>query len=325
MVTLKDVAKKAGVAVSTASYALNNNPKISETTRNMVLTAANELDYRPNGTARNLKKQKTETIGLFLNDLAGPYYSEIIRGVQKVVSDNEYDLVVCSASGGTDSTAYKFLQERRVDGAVILAPKITDKEIYQVARTQLPVVVLDRKLESDYIKYVLIDNVNGSYQAVTHLINRGYKNIGFLSGPEESYDNKERYEGFSRALNDNNFLFDENLLFKGDFTEEEGYKVISKFLKNDISIDALFAANDEMAIGAIQAIKENNYQIPNDIAVVGFDDIRLSSYINPPLTTVRHPKYEMGTFATHMIFQILQGAATESIVLPTQLINRESS
>lgn len=325
MVTLRDVANKAGVAVSTASYALNNSSKISLATRKKVYKAARDLGYQPHGIARNLKKQKTETIGLFLNDLSGPYYSEVIQGVQDVVSAHGYDLIVGSASGGTNSTAYKFLLEKRVDGAVILAPKINDAEISRVAKASLPIIVLDRRLDSDYIKYVLIDNLNGAYQAVSHLINRGYHKIVYLSGPEDSFDNQERFKGYQQALLENGFNLMPQRIVSGNFTEKEGYQVISGFLAQEERIDAIFSANDEMAIGAIQAIREMSFKIPDDIAIVGFDDIRLASYINPPLTTIRHPKYEMGRFATNMVFQVLHGSKAESVVLPTQLITRQST
>lgn len=325
MATLKDVAKKAGVAISTASYALNNDPRVSNRAKEKVLEAARKLGYRPNGIARNLKKQKTDTIGLFLNDLGGPFYSEIIRGVQEVVTSNGYDLIACSTYGGINSTAYRFFEEKRVDGAILLGPSIPDNLIIEVAREDFPIVVLDRELHVDYVYNVLIDNKNGAYSAVNHLINLGYRKIGCLSGPTNSYDNQKRMEGFKKALQEKEVPFVSNWVVQGKFTEEGGYHAMKVLLTNEQLPEAIFSANDEMAIGAIKALEEAGMSVPDDVAVVGFDDIRLASYINPQLTTVAHPKYEWGTMATHMIFQALKGGVQKDAVwLSTSLVVRES-
>ncbi|WP_041607596.1 LacI family DNA-binding transcriptional regulator [Halobacteroides halobius] len=328
MTTIKDIAQKADLAVSTVSYALNDSSKISDKTKKKVIELAKELNYQPNGTARNLKKQKTETIGLFLNDLGGPYYSELIKGVQEVTSSNEYDLVACDAAGGVDSTAYTFLKEKRVDGAIILAPSISDELIIQVAKNQLPTVVLDRELESEHICNVLIDNIKGAYKAVSHLTKLGIEKIAYLSGATDSYDNKNRFKGYKKALLDKGISYQPDWFIEGCFTEESGYKAIKELLVNKKSAnlpEAIFAANDEMAIGAIQALQEGNIKVPDDIAVVGFDDINLASYIRPSLTTISHPKYQLGKLATQMVFEGLEeNFAGKSITISTDLVVRES-
>lgn len=325
MTTIKDVAKKAQVAISTASYALNNSPKVSAKTRERVLKAAEELGYCPNGVARNLKKNKTETIGLFLNDLGGPFYSEIVQGVQEVVSSNGYDLVACSTYGGVDSTAYHFLQEKRVDGAILLGSSIPDDLILKAARQDFPIVVLDRELQGDYVCSVLIDNSEGVCQAVNHLSKLGYRKIGYLSGPTNSYDNQQRFEGFKKALQDNDIPYISKWNVQGKFTENGGYHAVKMLLAGGQLPEAIFSANDEMAIGAMCALQEAHVRIPEDLAIVGFDDIRLASYMKPQLTTVAHPKYEWGTMATHIIFQALEGDVLTNIVrLPVELVIRES-
>lgn len=325
MSTIKDVASLAGVAISTASYALNNNPRISDETRDKVLAAARQLNYQPNGIARDLKSNKTNTIGLILSDLSGPFYSELIKGIQSVTIANGYDLIAVSSIGGENSTAVKFLKEKRTDGIIVLAHNISNKLISSAAREDMPVVLLDRPLKSEYVLNIQVDNEGGAYKAVKHLISLGYDEIIYLGGPNNSYDNLKRFEGYKRALKDNGISFSGRWLYQGGFTKEGGYNAAKlMLLQNDLP-DAVFAGNDEMAIGAIEAFKQAGVKIGKDIAIVGFDDIQLAEYVTPSLTTVKQPMREMGSLAAQQIFQALNGNfLTEHILLETELIIRES-
>ncbi|RAP77597.1 LacI family DNA-binding transcriptional regulator [Paenibacillus montanisoli] len=320
--TIKDVAKMAGVAVSTVSYALNNSPKISEETRRKVVKAAEALSYRPSGAARNLKKRKSETIGLFLNDLGGPFYSQVIEGVQEVVASHDYNLIVCSTYGGENSSANRFLREKFVDGAIIMGSAIPDSLILQVAAESFPIVVLDRELKADYVHSVLIMNEQGAYDAVKHLIKLGRRKIEFLSGPLAAYDNSKRYEGYKRALKEHNLPVPAKISMQGRYLEAGGYQAVKVMLAGNRLPDAIFAANDEMAIGAIRALREGGVRVPEDIAVVGFDNISLGPFVRPTLTTIGHSKYEMGAIATQLVFNVQKDE--NSIMLPTQLVIRQS-
>ncbi|WP_105614869.1 LacI family DNA-binding transcriptional regulator [Vallitalea okinawensis] len=326
MATIKDIAKKAGFAISTVSYALHNDPRVSEETKQKVLKVAEELNYRPNAYARNLKKQKTETIGLFLNELAGPFYNQVIKGVEEVVYSHGYDLVACSTYGGEKSTARRYLEENRVDSAIILSgASISDELILQVASKDFPIVLLDRELKGQHVYSVLIDNLTGAFEAMTHLIKLGYKKIGCLTGPSNSYDNEKRILGYQKALQENDLIDNPRWVIQGNFTEQGGYQAMKMMLASGELPEAIFSANDEMAIGALQALHEAEIKVPENIAIVGFDDIQLASYVNPSLTTVRHPKYELGSLAAQIVFQALQqDYFAETIVLPTKLIVRES-
>ncbi|SEM57343.1 LacI family DNA-binding transcriptional regulator [Paenibacillus sp. OV219] len=320
--TIKDVARIAGVAVSTVSYALNNSPKISEETRKKVVRAAESLNYRPSNAARNLKKQKSETIGLFLYSLGGPFYSQLIEGIQEVVASYNYNLIVCSTFGGENSSAHRFLREKFVDGAIIMGTPISDSLILQVAGKDFPIVVLDRELNSDYVRSVLIDDEQGAYDAVTHLIKLGRRKIEFLSGPLFTIDNINRYEGYKRAMDEHNLPFSPEILMQGNCTETSGYQAMKLMLAGSQMPDAVFAANDEMAIGAIRALNEANLSVPEQVAVVGFDNIHQSSYVRPSLTTVGHSRYELGAIATQCLFN--SSPKDNSIVLPTELVIRQS-
>lgn len=326
MVTIKDVAKKAGVSIATASCALNNHDNVKETTRQRVLEAASALSYTPSGFARNLKKQKTILIGAFFNDFIGPFYSELIRGIQEVTVLNHYQLIACSDYGGDQSTANRFLRERMVDAAIVMANDIPSETLVQVADKDFPIMVLDRKLNHDYIYNVLIDNEGGAQMAVRHLIQNGYKRIAYLCGNVNSYDNSKRFAGYKKVLADCGIAFDKDLVIKGDFTERGGYQGMLEYLSGNSAPEAVFAGNDEMAIGALRALHELKLRVPEDVALVGFDDIQLASYVKPPLTTIRRPMYELGTLATHILFSAIRGDPVDtSVTLSTKLIVRESS
>ncbi|GGP07849.1 LacI family DNA-binding transcriptional regulator [Oceanobacillus neutriphilus] len=325
MATIKDVAKLAGVAVSTASYALNNSNKVSDHTRIKVLNAAKELNYQKNGIAADLKMAKTNTIALILGDLSGPYYSELIQGVQNGCSANNYGLIACSAIGGSQSTAVKFLREKRVDGAIILAQNISDDVILEAARDGFPLVVLDREMKHTNIQSVLVDNVHGGYLATEYLINQGHKEIIFVSGPNNSLDNQLRFEGYLKALKEYQINFQPVWKVPGNFTRESGYKATKTILAQNNLPDSIFYANDEMAIGGLQAFNENGIKVPGDVSIIGYDDIEISEYVNPPLTTIKQPKYETGSLAIQLIFQLLRGEKINHLYkLNTELVVRSS-
>ncbi|ELK47774.1 LacI family DNA-binding transcriptional regulator [Halobacillus sp. ACCC02827] len=325
MATIKDVAKLAGVAVSTVSYALNDSNKISLETKRRVKEAASALNYQKNGIASDLKKHRTNTIALILSDLSGPYYSELIKGVQDVAVSNGYDLIACSSVGGKESTAVKFLREKRVDGAIILAHNIDDDIAVEAAREGFPLVVLDRKLNNDNIYHVEVDNEHGGFIATEYLIKYGFKKIGYVSGPSNSYDNKRRLEGFKKALDMHNIVFQSKWKVSGDFTREGGYRAAKLLIAQQEMPEAVFFANDEMAIGGLKAFEEYGIKVPEDISIIGFDDIQISEFVSPPLTTVSQPKYEVGALAVHIIFQALQNQDVDSkYTLHTKLVQRNS-
>jgi LacI family transcriptional regulator len=325
MATIKDVAKLAGVSLSTASYALNGHEKISEATREKVLEAAKQLNYQKNGFASDLKRSRTKTIALILRDLSGPYYSELIRGVQETAIEHGYDLIACSSFGGADSTAIKFLAEKRVDGAIVLAHNLNDAKIIDSAREGFPIIVLDRQLEGEHIINVSVDNEHGAFMATEFLIKNGHKNIAYISGPPKSLDNKLRFKGYQQALHQFGLDYQSKWNISGRFTSEGGYTATKLLIAQGNLPDAIFYANDEMAVGGLKAFKEAEIRVPEDISIIGFDDILLAEYVNPSLTTIRQPKYEVGALSAHLIFQALDGERLDqNYKLPTELIVRNS-
>lgn len=326
MATIKDVAKLAGVALSTASYALSGDSRVSSKTRSKVLEAARQLNYRKNGFAMDLKRSRTKTIALILTDLSGPYYSELIRSVQEVALTNGYDLIACSSMGGRDSTAVKFLREKRADGAIILAPNIRDEVLIETSGPQFPIVVMDRPLCSEFLVNVLVDGEQGGYTATRYLLENGHRHVAYISGSSDSYDNHMRYQGYLRALAEAGLEEQSKWRLSGNFVREGGYNATKMMIMQGSLPTAVFYGNDEMAIGGLKAFEESGISVPDDVSVIGFDDIQLAEYVNPPLTTIRQPKSEAGSLAAHLLFQILGGESVkQSYMLTTEMMERASA
>jgi LacI family transcriptional regulator len=303
LVTLKDVAKQAGVSVSTASYSINGSALITDETKKKVLEAAKEMNYRPNGLAKNLKERKTNIIGLFLSGFTGPFFNDMMEGIQDVVMKNGYELVVCASVD-----KHRLLVERYVDGAIILNYHMEDELLDTLGSEKLPCVVLDRELKNPYIKEILLPNEQGAKLAVDYLFDKDHRRIGFVAGSKESYDGEARLQGFINQMGENGIAFSDHDLLRADFTEISGYEEMVSYL-NKIGDDlpsAFVCANDEMAMGAIRAIKEKGLKVPGDIAVVGFDDINVSKYFTPSLTTIRVPRKEWGIIAAQTLFKMLE-------------------
>jgi LacI family transcriptional regulator len=301
MPTLKDVAKEANVSVSTASYAINGSSLITKETREKVLSAAKKIGYRPNASAKNLKKNKSEIIGFFLSGFKGPFFNEILEGVQDVVIKNGYEMVVCASN-----SKHRLLVESYVDGAIILNFHLDDYTIDFLANEKMPIVTLDREMNNPYIKNVLLQNKSGIDFGVKHLVDKGHRRIGFIGGSYDSYDGEMRLAGFKESLKKYNLIFNENDVIRAEFTEISSLLVMDQYIKeNETRPTAFICANDEMAMGAIKAFQQNGISVPKDVSIVGFDDIALSKHFNPPLSTIRIQKKLWGKTAAEALFKML--------------------
>lgn len=319
MVTIKDVAKKAGVAISTASYALNDDPRVSLTTKKKVLEVAKKLNYHPNAAARNLKRKKTNTVGVFVDGFAGPIYTALLDGIHMALSENDFNIIVTSGESGQ-----KMLLERQVDGAIVIDHNITDKLIKMVADNGLPVIVLDRNLNGNNIYVSTISNESIVYDFMVQMINRGYKEFAYLSGSMNSYDNLHRFKGYCRALSEHQRSIDR--VYKGEFTKLSGYQVGRQLIENHEPLpDFIFCANDEMAIGLLDAFHESGIRIPQEVAIAGFDNIDLSSYCNPKLTTIDVKRFDWGKTLAQSMIEILNNDCNEvNFQAQCKIIFRES-
>ena len=322
MPTLKDVAREANVSISTVSYSVNDNPLIPEETRNRVKMIANEMGYRPNGSAKNLKKQKTNIVGLFLSGFSGPFFTDMMEGIHDVVLQKGFELVVSSSV-----EQHRLLVERYVDGAIILNYHMEDDLLIKVANDKFPLVVMDRMIDHPFIAPVLLPNEEGASLGTTYLLQKGLTSLAFIAGSKHSFDGERRLEGFKQGLAEYNVTFcEKNQLIRADFTEESGYMAMKEYLSTrSVVPEGLVAANDEMAMGSIRALTEAGYNVPKDVSVVGFDDIYLAKYIHPALTTVHVPRKQWGVQAAQKLFHLMDNQREEeSNGINLKLISRDS-
>jgi LacI family transcriptional regulator len=324
--TVYTVAEKAGVSIATVSRVINNSSKVHPRTRDKVMKVIEELDYHPNLSAQGLALNITEIIALIFPDISGPFYSEVIRGVEKEASQNDYNLLIYGTHGKESNPRFLRRLPGRVDGLILMTRSVDDQYIFELSRRRIPFVLLDREIDSVEADCILANNIEAADQATEHLIQHNCRRIAFISGPVGSPDSNARFNGYQQALEKHGLPISASLVESGDFRQPSGYKAMNRLLDQKNPPDAVFAANDEMAIGAIEAIRSRGLTTPEDVAVVGFDDIQLASYVQPSLTTVCQPMQQFGALAVRQLLRRIDdpSASPETIILSTQLIIRQS-
>ena len=329
-VTIKDIANLAGVSTATVSKIINNKDDISEVTRGKVKKIMKENNYVPNVVARSLVTKKTNTIGLVIPDIRNPFFPELARGAEDRANEEGYNIIFCN----TDDVLVKeekyvdMLIEKMVDGIIFTASAKRTTGFTNLQNTSIPIILLDRDIEFAGVKgKITVNNFQGAYNGVKHLISVGHKKIVFVSGSLLSKPGLDRCEGYKKALNDHGFANDDAIILEGEYKSEWGYQAVKYLMQNNKKFDALFCGDDLIAIGAMKLLKEEGIKIPNDVGIVGFDDIYLASLVDPELTTIRQPNYEMGYQAVGMLMGILKNKMTKNqeIVLDTSLIIRKST
>lgn len=324
MATINEVAKLAGVSKATVSRVLNNRPVSSETYFK-VMKAIKELKYQPNAQARGLSLRQAKVIGLIAPDLQGVFYGPIIMGIEQVLQNNDFNLIVSRAQSKEYRLA-KMLKEKKVDGLIIATPRrIGEKGILALKKDNFPVVVIDGNV-GEQVSSVEIDSYQGAFQATEHLIKLGHTRIGVISSPSKFKESQERLLGYKNALKQNAIPFDQELIREGDYMLASGEREMDKLLALAPRPTAVFAFSDLMAIGAIHCLFKKGFSVPKDMAVIGFDDSFAAETFYPPLTTVRQPIMEMGVIAARKILAILSGEETETthVILRTSLVVRAS-
>jgi LacI family transcriptional regulator len=307
--TQEDVARLAGVSRATVSYVINERSggriKISEETRQRVWAAVKELGYQPNVLARSLRRGETNTIGVIVPDSANPFFAEVARGIEDTGFEQGYSVILCNSDGDLDKELLytSVLAEKQVDGILFVAAGESAENIRALQARRIPVVVVDRAIPDTDVDSVLTRNARGGWLATRHLIDLGHRCIGCIVGPSDLTPSAERVTGYQQALGEAGIHVDETLIAKGDFQFESGHRAMRQFLAMRDPPTAIFACNDLMAVGAIGVAVEMGWMVPADLSVVGFDDVRLASFGNPPLTTVVQPKYEMGVMAATMLLE----------------------
>lgn len=328
MTTIHDVARVARVSIATVSRALNGSTRVTEATRNRVWQAAAELDYWPNGAARSLIQRQTHAIGVLLPDLYGEFFSEVIRGVDHAARREKLQALISSSHADADELISAARSMRgRVDGLIVMATYEPTAEAIDPIRRRFPVVLMNPASRIEGCSTVSVANFSGAHAAVEHLLGLGHKSVAIIMGPPGNADSDGRLRGYRGALHDAGIEPVPTLEFQGDFTESSGYDAARRILQHVPRPTAVFASNDSMAIGLLSALGDLGVSVPQDMAVVGFDDIAISRYLTPSLTTVRVDAYELGAQSVRLLIRMGRGADPVSChheVLPTVLVVRNS-
>lgn len=330
--TLRDIAFKLGVSISTVSRALNNAPEVNKDTKKAVLEAARSLNYEPNHVAQSLRSNKTRTIGIIVPNLISHFFSATISGIQDTAAKEGYNVMICQSNESFEAEVNNIhmMMAHRVDGILISISGETQTfdHFQSILNRGIPLIFFDRVCEELKASQVMVDNRDGAYKATEHLIKAGCRQIAHISGPKQLSISKSRLQGYLDALENYHIPVQETLIRHSNLAEADTGKQIHALLHNTTTPDAIFAFTDLIAAQAMQIIKQRNMRVPQDIAVVGFTNTPASAFLEPALSTVAQPAFQIGHIAArHLLEQINQPEdfIPQSIVLKTQLIVRESS
>ncbi|MBN1352087.1 LacI family DNA-binding transcriptional regulator [candidate division KSB1 bacterium] len=330
-VTLKILAEKLGVSTMTVSRALNDHPDISQATKDKIKHLAEELNYRPNIIAKSLVQKRTNTIGVIFPEITFSFFPEVLKGIEEVAYQSGFHVIITISDDQSEreKEAIQSLEAKQVDGILIsIAQNTTDPAPFlNLKNENIPFVFFDRYINGFDANRVLINDRQGAFDLTNHLAKLGYKTIGHLTGPMSVSICRDRMTGYREALKANHLKFNQEFVIETCFDEQSGYQAMQTLLNKAKLPQAVFAATDPMAISAMQAIKEANFKIPDDIALVGFADLASASIVEIPLTTMRQPAYEMGKISTTILIEDIKNKEStydKKIILETELIIRES-
>lgn len=327
--TISDIAQMANVSKATVSRVINNKPEgVSKETRDKILKLIEENNFQPSMIARGLVTKKTKSIGLIIPDITNPFFPQLVRGAEDYANKMGYHIFLCNSDKSiTKEVEYlNAFVEKSVDG-VILTSNISTSESHNklLKRSNMPCVLLDRHVENkDYEAGVFLDNKKGAYLATEFLLNNGHKKIVFITGPMSVTTSINRLNGYEAAFKDKGVAIMPELIIEGDYLIDSGYRVIDNLLKQGKEFTAIFAGNDMMAIGAIKALRGHNVKIPEEVEVIGFDNIEISQIIEPALSTVAQPAYDMGMKGAELLIKLIEGKKpkTKNVIVKPELILR---
>jgi LacI family transcriptional regulator len=328
-VTMAEVAREAGVSAMTVSRVINDKGDVSPDTRQRVLDVIERLAYRPSSIARGLATQRTGTLGLVIPDVANPFFAGVARGAEQVAYAQGYNVFLCNTEEDPqrELAVLASLEEKRVDGLVLCSSRLGEDELQSVVSRYAAVVLVNRRLEGNGIRSVLMDDEGGGRLAAQHLLQAGHRAVGFLAGPAASHSGRERKAGYRAALELASVPYRSAWVRNCDPTVGGGQKAGNELLSAHPELTALFCYNDLVAVGAVQACIVLGRQVPADVAIVGYDDIPLAALVTPPLTTCRVPRYELGAQAVRLLLRQIAGGTddTGEIVLEPELVIRASA
>lgn len=328
--TLEEIARLAGVSRSTVSRVINHHPHVRPEVRERVWKVIREVGYHPHAAARNLATRRSQIIGVVIPEtlpkvFSDPYFPAVLRGISDALAERGYHLMLSLLSPQQEEDFYqRALRGHVVDGIIVLSAQVTDPLIARAYRDGLPVVSIGRYPEEPGVSYVDADNLEGGRMATEHLLRLGRRRVATIAGPQTMAPGIDRLEGYRLALQAWGLSPRPEWIAEGDFTEAGGYMAMRRLLP--ARPDAVFVASDLMAVGALKAIREAGLRVPEDIALVGYDDVELARYTDPPLTTVRQPIYDLGRIAVQLLLRQLEEGNREPqrVILPTELVIRSS-
>lgn len=328
-VTIRDVAREAEVSVATVSRYINQNAPVSREVAERLDQVMSKLRYVPHAAARNLASRKTRVIGLLLNNLHNDFFVPLLNGVEGVVRQKGYNLIVATYHANSRETTQPPIGPHNTDGLLVFSDGLVDEDLANLNESGFPMVLVHRTPPPAVsIPSVTVENIEVTQKLIEHLIQaHGRKRILFLRGPADQEDSRRREMGYRTALQANNISIDENLILDGEFERDIAYQAMNDVLSNGrhTAFDAIFTGDDDAAIGVLKSLHEHSIRVPDDVSVIGFDDLGFASFLNPPLTTVRAPTERVGQIATQRLFDILDNQASDDVlVLPTEIIYRRS-
>jgi LacI family transcriptional regulator len=329
MPTIYDVARRAGVSAPTVSRVLNGLPSVDPVLAERVRSAVTELGYRRNTLARNLRRAQTTLWAVLVSDVENPFFTALVRGTEDVARETGYWVVLCNSDEDLHKEAGYLVAAlgEQVAGVIISPASERGTRLAPLLEAGTPVVAVDRKARGAPVDTVLVDNRAGADQAVTHLLEGGYERIACITGPQRATTGAERLAGYKQAFRRRGAVVDQALIRHANFREKGGYQAMSNLLARDPHPDAVFVTNNLMTVGALESISDRNLDVPDDIAVVAFDDIPWAHLVRPTITTVTQPAYQIGRCAGELLAARIRNQAREPVttVLPTTLHLRESS
>jgi len=305
MATIYDVCSKAGVSMATVSRVINGNNNVREQTRQKVLDAMKTLGYKPNISAQSLASKVTNSVGVLVSELSGPVYGPMMSEIESELRKAGKHVFI--ASGHSDAKQEKenieFLISRNCDALIMHVEAVSDEYLLQLSKTDTPFILLNRYVKGLSENCITLNNIHGGYLATKALMDMGHKDIAYISGPLWKTDASDRLDGHKKALTEYGISYNEDLLYEGDFHEESGIKGLDNFLLKKQKFTALVCANDEMASGAMVQARESDIHVPDDLSIIGYDDIDVAYYLHPKLTTIRYPVDEMGHMAARWVIK----------------------
>ncbi|RTE10160.1 LacI family transcriptional regulator [Paenibacillus whitsoniae] len=327
--TIKDVAKAANVSVATVSRVLHNLDGYSDKTKQIVMQAVEALGYQPNAIARGLVNKRTQTIGVLFPDVSSSFSSDILHGIEEIAQERGFSVIVCNtAEEGKRTLKYlQVLREKQVDGIVFTSEVLKDEYFQAIKDMRVPVILVNTMSQKHMIPYVKVDDRQAAYQATDYLIQKGHREIAMISGSlKDQIAGYPRLDGYRQALADNGIEYMESRVAIGDFELESSRKAMQKLLTEAPPFTAVFAASDEMAIGAMNYAMEQGLKIPEDLSIIGYDDLKFARMVHPPLTTIHQPLTLMGRMASEKLIALIEdkGSQVSSSIVSHHLVERQT-